>query len=270
MSVASNEMQFLDLTLATPEENLALDESLLQAVDGWAGASVPPDQPHSMSISLPATDEGRPLDCQVLRIWRATRPFIVLGRSSQAEVEVHLDRARQQGIPILRRFSGGASVVVAPGCLLYSLLIHLDSAPGLRLLDVAHRFVMERLLRAIQRLVPAASFEGTCDLALEGRKFSGNSLRVGRNWMLYHGTLLLDMQLSMVDELLRHPPREPAYRSGRTHASFLTNLEVDERALIREIREAWQTRKELTNAPLLYIPRLVSEKYSKDTWNLLR
>ena len=35
-----------------------------------------------------------------------------------------MDRARQHGIPILRRISGGASVVVAPGCLLYNLVIH--------------------------------------------------------------------------------------------------------------------------------------------------
>lgn len=263
-------MQFLDLTLDTPEENLALDESLLLAAEGgWSADRASVRRP-SESITSTMTIEGDPVDCQVLRIWRATQPLIVLGRSSQAEVEVHMDRARQHGIPILRRISGGASVVVAPGCLLYSLVIHLDSAPGLRMLDVAHRYVMGRLLLAIQRLEPAASFQGTCDLTIRGRKFSGNSLRVGRQWMLYHGTLLLNMQLSLVDDLLRHPPREPDYRSGRPHGDFLTNLAVDEQALIGEFREVWQARQELAKAPLTHIPHLISEKYARDSWNFQR
>lgn len=261
-------MQFLDLTLPSPAENLALDEALLLAADGPViPNSTNPEVKHERAEFAPPTDR---LDSEVLRIWRPTNPFIVLGRSSHYCQEIHVQQASQRSIPVVRRFSGGATVVVGSGCLLYSLLIRLDSAPGLRLLDVAHRFVMHRMLEAILRIEPTVCFRGTCDLTLLGRKFSGNSLRVGRNWMLYHGTLLLDMQLSLVDELLKHPPREPDYRKGRSHADFLTNLPIDESALVEAIRGVWQAEQALANIPLSFVPMLVQQKYGRDEWNLQR
>lgn len=66
----------------------------------------------------------------------------------------------------------------------------------------------------LQPTVPQLAFQGTCDLVVEGKKISCNSVRLGRDWMLYHGTLLLDMDLRLVDCLLKHPPREPDYRQG--------------------------------------------------------
>jgi len=261
-------MKFLDLTLPTPAENLALDEALLNAVD--LGPRPPQTLPLASIAASPLMPDQWDANSSVLRIWRAGQPVVVLGRSSQLRQEVHVDLARRRGIPILRRFSGGATVVVGPGCLMYSLLIHLDSKPGLRMLDVAHSWIMGRMLQAIRRIEPSVNFQGTCDLTLDGRKFSGNSLRVGRQWMLYHGTLLLDMQLSLIDELLLHPPREPSYRSGRPHENFVTNLNVDESTLIHALRESWQAREEHESPPLAMIPRLVSERYECDAWNFQR
>lgn len=261
-------MKYLDLSLDTPAENLALDEAMLESVDQPTVESPVVERPTNSrpeQPSLPAT--GYPQSA--LRFWRASKPCVILGRSSRVGSEVHGGEAQQLGVPILRRFSGGASVVIGPGCLMYSLLIHLEASPRLRMLDVAHRYVMERMLAAIQELVPAAELDGTCDLVLDGRKFSGNSLRVGRNWMLYHGTFLLDMRLSWMDELLKHPPREPEYRRGRSHSDFVTNLRVDEESLIRAIRQAWEADEEFANPPLDSIPRLIETRYGRDEWNHL-
>ncbi len=81
-----------------------------------------------------------------------------------------------------------------------------------------------RLLGNCDLVVDAASANPPAGLAL---KVSGNSLRVCRRWMLYHGTLLLDMQLDFVGQLLKHPPRKPEYRAGRTRANFLANLGIE-------------------------------------------
>ncbi len=262
-------MKFSGLTLSTPAENLALDEALLDAADGvkqygssdWNGPAA--ENNSDSSNSWRST-------CQVLRIWHALRPFVVIGRSSQAAREVDLVRARQMDVPVLRRFSGGSAVAVAPGCLLYSLLIDLESAPRLRMLDVAHRYVMDRMLQAIRQFEPNASIDGTSDLVIDGRKFSGNSLRIGRRWMLYHGTLLLHMDLSILDELLLHPPREPTYRFGRKHKDFVTNLNLRETEVIDSIRKVWQACEELQPLPTERVPLLVKERYGQDSWNLLR
>ncbi|MBX3420317.1 MAG: lipoate--protein ligase family protein [Pirellulaceae bacterium] len=245
-------MQFLDLTLPTPAQNLALDEALLLAAE--------PDE-NQRAVAM---------DCEVLRVWQSAQTCVVVGRSSRVDAEVHRQQAQQSGISILRRPSGGASVVIAPGCLMYSLLLDLRYRPQLRMLDALHRFVMSQMLQALIRVCPEATFQGTCDLTLHNRKFSGNSLRLGRDWALYHGTLLLNMDLAVVDRLLRHPPREPDYRTKRPHSQFITNLGVDGDAVVSALRSQWQADQRLPHPPVELVAKLCAERYYLDAWNFQR
>src|SRR5713226_6021948 len=64
--------------------------------------------------------------------------------------------------------------------------------------------------------------EGFTDLAVNGLKFSGNAQRRKRRCLLFHGTFLLDLDLALVEKLLRPPSRQPAYRENRSRAEFLT------------------------------------------------
>jgi lipoate---protein ligase len=241
-------MQFLDLTLPGLAENLALDEALLQAADQ-----------KDNSRAQPSTE--------VLRVWQSNEVAVVVGRSSRVADEVDLQQSQQLGIPVLRRCSGGASVVIGPGCLLYSLLIDLENKPSLRMLDEVHRHVMERMLKAIQPILSSVTTDGTCDLVFNNRKFSGNSLKVGRNWTLYHGTILLEMNLSWLDRLLKHPPREPVYRHGRSHSEFVTNIGIDRVELTHALRRAWQAEEAMNNCPMELVPELVKNRYSQASWN---
>ena len=66
--------------------------------------------------------------------------------------------------------------------------------------------------------------EGTSDVAVGDRKISGNAQ--ARRWraLLVHGTLLVDFDHDLAETVLKHPPREPAYRRGRGHRDFLVTL----------------------------------------------
>lgn len=240
-------MKLLELTLPSLAENLALDEALLKAAD-----------------------EQQSLHCEVLRLWKADEVGVVVGRSSRVADEAYLDRATAKQVPVLRRPSGGATVAVGPGCLLYTLLIDLNSQPALRMLDAVHDYVMNGMLKAIRPFAPSVRFDGTCDLVLNERKFSGNSLKVGRNWTLYHGTLLLNMDLRIIDELLRHPPREPEYRKGRAHSEFVTNLNVDADQMSESLRQTWRADCALEEIPTELVQDLLESRYSQASWNLQR
>ena len=239
-------MQYLELTLPSIAENLALDEALL--------------------------DEAQTSDARIetLRIWQAHSPFVVLGRSSRVADEVQQHSTTELSVPVFRRVSGGATVVAGPGCMFYALVLSLEQRPQLRMLDVAHRFVMGRLQSALQSLVPQLEFNGTCDLVVARRKVSGNSVRLVRDWMLYHGTLLLDMDLALADRLLKHPPREPEYRGGRSHADFLANIQLPYSTVAAALRSHWQADLQYDPLPLGRIESLARDKYSKESWNLAR
>jgi lipoate-protein ligase A len=244
-------MELLDLTLATPAENIALDEALLDEAD--AG--------------------GVPRE--TLRLWEPARELVVVGRSSLVEQEVRLASCRKEGVPILRRASGGAAIVTGPGCLMYAVVLSYELHPGLRMLDQAHRFVLERVRAAIEPLLADGDRSGielcgTSDLALAGRKFSGNSLRCKREHLLYHGTLLVSYPVERIGQLLGTAPRQPEYRAARSHGEFVTQLPIALADLRRSLASAWQASDIRRDWPRAAVQSLVAERYSRDAWNFER
>jgi len=236
-------MRYLDLTLPTPAENLALDEALLDRAE-QAGES------H-----------------EVLRLWEPSQVMVVVGRSSRLEEEVDQEACRRAAVPVLRRASGGAAIVAGPGCLMYGLVLSCRRRPALRAVDAAHQFVLHRLVEALGRHVPGVRCHGISDMALDLRKFSGNSMRCKRDHLLYHGTLLYDFPLDLVGRLLRTPPRQPEYRAGRDHDRFLTNLPLDRDTLRQAMVQAWQADEPWTDWPQAETAQLVRERYGQDDWN---
>ena len=177
--------------------------------------------------------------CEFFRLWENPVNAVIIGRSSKVDQEVNKEWCSGHGIEFLRRGSGGASVVIGPGCLMYAVVLDYRLRPELKMLDQAHQFVMQKMQQAIRNCGVDVQFQGTCDLTLQGRKFSGNSLRCQRHSFLYHGTLLYDFDLSTVQNCLGTPPRQPDYRAGRSHLEFVTNLPVQVEPLSQSLLDAW-------------------------------
>lgn len=236
-------MKYLELTLPGAEQNLALDEALL----------------------LAAEERGAG---EVLRLWEPRRYFAVLGHASRSGAEVSLAACRERRVPVLRRLSGGATVLQGPGCLDYALVLKPARRPALRDAAATNAYVMERLRRALAPLVKSAiTIEGFTDLALGARKFSGNAQYRKRRALLFHGSILLDFDLPLIERLLGPPSRQPAYRQNRPHGEFLTNLDVPAAAVKAALKKAWRADGELNDLPIDRIETLVRDRYSRDEWN---
>ncbi|MEI6637644.1 MAG: lipoate--protein ligase family protein, partial [Planctomycetota bacterium] len=195
---------WLDADLPTVAENLALDEALLADVhEGlWGGP--------------------------VIRTWMAAEPTVVLGSSSHLAAEIDPDACQAAGVGVLRRPSGGLTVVLGPGCLMWSVIAPLpETAPGI---DSIHAAMLDPLCAALTAAGRAVVRRGASDIAIEvdgmERKVSGNALRIRRGAVLYHGTLLDRFDIGLISRVLRHPPREPGYRARRPHEAFLANLRL--------------------------------------------
>ena len=239
-------MKRLLLTLPEPAANLALDEALLEEAEA-----------------------GR-LNDEVLRLWEPAAPLVVVGRSGKLAEEVNLAVCDAEGVPVFRRASGGGTILAGPGCLMYAVVLSVERRPQLAQIDAAHRLVLERLVAALRPLIPQVAWQGTSDLAVNGRKFSGNSLRCKRRHVLYHGTLMYDFPLASVSRLLRPPPREPDYRAGRLHADFITNLPVTQAELEQALVRGWEAAAPLTAWPREAVERLCAERYRLAEWNQQR
>jgi lipoate---protein ligase len=231
-------MRYLDLTLPAAADNLALDEALLLAAESGAAG-------------------------EVLRLWEWPRPAVVLGAGCRLADDVDEEACRADGVRILRRASGGGTVLLGPGCLLYSLVLRYDRAPALAEIQPSYTYILGRVGQALDA---AAAPAGTSDLAIEGRKFSGNAQQRKRDHLLHHGTLLYAFDPDPVARYLRPPPRQPEYREGRVHADFLRNLDLPGEELKRRLREVWGADEGLEAWPQEMVRRLVREKYGVTEW----
>jgi len=171
--------------------------------------------------------------------WEFDRICVVLGRGSKIS-EANVALCQEDDVPIVRRCTGGASIVAGPGCLMYSVILSLQDRPALRSINLAHQFVMERIERATQKLDSRVTLQGICDLTIEDRKFSGNALRYTRDWLLYHGTILYRFPIESISRYLALPPRQPQYRDGRSHVDFLTNIDCERKQLTQRLLESWE------------------------------
>jgi lipoate-protein ligase A len=198
--------------------------------------------------------------------------FVVLGYANKVREEVDIEACRANDVPILRRCSGGGTVLQGQGCLNYSVILRIGDTPELQSITTTNHFVMERNRQALASLLgKAVTIEGFTDLAVGGLKFSGNAQRRKRDWLLFHGTFLLrDFDPNLMEKILLPPPRQPAYRQGRSHTKFVTQLNIASDTVKSALRDAWDANTPATDIPRERITQLVAEKYSREEWNLSR
>jgi len=156
-------------------------------------------------------------------VWECEARAVVMGRSGALDAQVKAAACEEDGVPVLRRDSGGGTVLLGPGCLAYTLILDMDRRPELRDVAGSYRSILGSVVAAAG-LAMAERPEN--DLAVAGRKFGGCSQRRMRRTLLHHGTLLYDFAIGDVERYLAEPQRRPAYRGERGHAEFLRNAPV--------------------------------------------
>jgi lipoate-protein ligase A len=174
----------------------------------------------------------------VWRSWRTDNPVVIVGRHGRVAEDVQVERCSADEVPVLRRVSGGGAVVLGPGCLNYAVVVPLESDPALAQIAVSFRLILTAIVEALS--VPGLSIEGGTDLALNGRKVSGNAQRRGRRALLHHGTLLYDFDPGLAVRYLKEPARRPAYRHDRPHGEFIGNLPLTAETIEARLESAWK------------------------------
>ena len=236
-------MRHLDITLPSLAENLALDEALL--LDAEAGGP------------------------EVLRLWEWPQRAVVLGAGGKLLDDVHEDACQADGVPILRRSSGGGTVLLGPGCLLYSLVLRFDRHPALSDLHASYRYIFETILAGLRPHVATLALQGSSDLTLNDRKFLrqlSQQRKLSHAHLLHHGTLLYAFDVAAIPRYLKAPPRQPEYRRMRGHMEFVTNLPIAAETLRGVMREVWHAGEALGVWPVEAVRQLVAEKYQRDEW----
>ncbi len=213
-------------------------------------------------------------DAPFAMLWR-NRPAVIIGRNQNACREFDSAYARERGIAVVRRMTGGGAVYHDLGNLNYSLFAF-ETDANRRYIDFAP--FAGPVLSALRALGVQAEFSGRNDILVDGRKVSGSAKRVHAGRILFHGTLLFDVDFEAMAAVLT-PPRAKVEAKGVASVrarvanlnDFLPGIDRDtfrlamERELLRQfglkeplpILDNWKREAE----------RTADERYRSWEWN---
>jgi lipoate-protein ligase A len=156
-------------------------------------------------------------------IWQPDRTYIVLGRSNRvAEDSVHMDMARENGIAIYKRPSGGEAVILSPNTLVISVKLPLNNE-----IKTHHYFklINSSIINALSEMgVIQLGNKGISDISIGMKKILGSSIYRKQKTLFYHAVLNISEPVENISLYLKHPKKEPDYRLGRKHEEFVTSL----------------------------------------------
>ncbi len=213
-----------DISFPTPQENILYDAALLELAEQGLGG-------------------------EILRFWESEQPFVVLGRISKAAEDIHVSKVVHDRIPVLRRVSGGGTVLQGKGCLNYTLVLSKER-PGIQDLHQSYQQILGAIIAALKALGINTVFHPLSDIALTqgNKKFSGNAQKRSRSFILHHGTLLYRFDLEKMEKYLTVPKNMPPYRKNRSHKEFVANLpSVTADSLKQKIQEIFNVSQEINH-----------------------
>ena len=155
-------------------------------------------------------------------IWTPNKTYIVLGASNQPEDSLHIENVKNDKITVLKRPSGGQTVVLTPNNLIISAVFfdHKSSQP----LEV-FRKINNLVILGLEDLgIKDLNLKGISDIAIKDKKIAGSAIYRNKNGLLYHAVLNLGESSATFEKYLKHPSKEPDYREGRPHSEFVTSL----------------------------------------------
>lgn len=136
-------------------------------------------------------------------LWQNS-PSLIIGRYQQADLEIDRKTAGKEGIPVIRRITGGGAVYHDFGNLNFSFIRNSGDS-------------LEDCLVMVQKTLFSfglqAQLAGRNDIQLGGKKISGASIRKIRGKTLCHGTLLIQADYEKMAKVLT-PAKSKLVRHG--------------------------------------------------------
>ncbi len=155
-------------------------------------------------------------------LWIPNKSYIVLGASNNAKDAVIEESTLSDNITVLKRRTGGQTVMLTPNNLIISAVITDESV--MKPKDVFNKF-NDHIIGAIAKdhAVKFAT-RGISDIATGELKILGSSMYRGKGYLFYHAVLNFNEPSTTFQKYLKHPNNEPDYRKGRKHHEFVTSL----------------------------------------------
>jgi lipoate-protein ligase A len=206
-----------------------------------------------------ACDEGK--GGPVLRLYGWQRPTLSLGFFQDAERELDLARCRREGVPVVRRPTGGRALLHSRE-LTYSLVAPVGYSLFSGGLRPTHAAIARALLTGLEKLgVPGVEFGpgvknqspawrkhsaacftslNHCEITVRGKKLVGSAQKRSRRAFLQHGSVLMEDNSETFMNLLQFPDDATRRQNLKRlrESSTCLNQVMDSDLSFRKVRKA--------------------------------
>lgn len=189
------------------------------------------------------------IDEPVFFLWQ-NRPSVIMGANQEVHTEVNLDYLKENNISLVRRVTGGGAVYHDLGNLNYTIVGRSDD------LERDYPEYTRIMLQALQKLGVQATMSGRNDILVEGRKVSGFAKRVCKNRLMIHGTLMFNVDIDKLTQVLCPPATKLQSKGIASVRSRVANLSE----FLPDITDISLFKQHLEN--------ILSNNYADQEWTL--
>ncbi len=144
---------------------------------------------HNLAFEEMLLNRGK----EILYLWQ-NENTVVIGKNQNPYKECRLDTMKEDDVTLVRRKSGGGAVYHDLGNLNFTLI---------RSKDVKIEENFQFIIQALKNVGIESRFDGRNDLTVNGKKFSGNAYYKRGNFLCHHGTIMIDVDVTKVNNYLQ-------------------------------------------------------------------
>lgn len=205
----------------------------------------------------------------IFRLWQNDNT-IVIGKNQNPYSEINIEFAREKQVNISRRMTGGGAVYHDLGNICFTFVADTDKN--------AYDFTKftRPVIGALADMGIHAENQGRNDIAIQGRKISGNAQFVLGGRVLHHGTLLFDSDLDFIGSCLNVSEEKLKSNSVASVKSRVANISEYTKKSIQEFWSALrsyvmneygcESLSTFTDREIRDISKLRDEKYASSDW----
>ena len=230
-----------------PTFNLALEEYVLKELD---------------------TDED------IVMLWQNANSVIV-GRNQNTYQEVNAQVVKDHDVKVVRRITGGGAVYHDLGNLNFSFITK-SSKDNIN----NYKKFTDPVIKALNDMGVPAEFQGRNDIMVDGKKISGNAQAWYKDKMLHHGTILFDVDLAFVAQVLNVKQDKIQSKGIKSNRARVTNVlpylstQVDMKTFKTNLLEQLMGKKisskdiiSVDDRMLSWVQKRQQERFNTHKWN---
>ncbi len=202
------------------------------------------------------------------------KPSVIIGKHQNALAEISIKDITQRNIPVIRRLSGGGTVYHDLGNLNFAWIVQGEKNKPVnfnKYMNDVYLFLKSLNINVVQT--------ANNDMAINGKKISGNAEHIFKNRLIHHGTLLYNSNLEDLNKVIAGNKRyysTKAVQSKRAEVSNIINfmdkpvsMNAFRNALLHfiKIKHSQSIDYQFNNKDLNSVKSLVTEKYTTREWN---